>query len=96
GRIAASMLVPYPPGIPVLMPGERMPQGNKGIIGYLRALQEFDKQFPGFEHEIQGVNVDENGDFWVRAIVEEERDGQSLPGHITFKRQVSGIKKGRQ
>ncbi|CAD5856533.1 Orn/Lys/Arg decarboxylase N-terminal domain-containing protein [Escherichia coli O5:H32] len=96
GRIAASMLVPYPPGIPVLMPGERMPQGNKGIIGYLRALQEFDKQFPGFEHEIQGVNVDENGDFWVRAIVEEERDGHSLPGHITFKRQVSGIKKGRQ
>lgn len=75
------------------MPGERMPQGNKGIIGYLRALQEFDKQFPGFEHEIQGVNVDENGDFWVRAIVEEERDGQSLPGHITFKRQVSGIKR---
>ena len=62
----------------------------------LRALQEFDKQFPGFEHEIQGVNVDENGDFWVRAIVEEERGGQSLPGHITFKRQVSGIKKGRQ
>ncbi|MCZ5728352.1 hypothetical protein O5465_12715 [Escherichia coli] len=48
GRIAASMLVPYPPGIPVLMPGERMPQGNKGIIGYLRALQEFDKQFPVF------------------------------------------------
>lgn len=75
------------------MPGERMPQGNKGIIGYLRALQEFDKQFPCFEHEIRGVNVDENGDFWVRAIVEEERDGQSLPGHITFKRRVSGIKR---
>ena len=35
------------PGIPVLMPGERMPQGNKGIIGYLRALQEFDKAIPG-------------------------------------------------
>lgn len=35
------------------MPGERMPQGNKGIIGYLRALQEFDKQFPCFEHEIR-------------------------------------------
>lgn len=96
GRIAASMLVPYPPGIPVLMPGERMPQGNKGIIGYLRALQEFDKQFPGFEHEIQGVNVDEHGDFWVRAIIEDDRPIKELPKHVTFKRRVSAIKKGRQ
>lgn len=96
GRIAASMLVPYPPGIPVLMPGERMPEGDKGIIGYLLALQAFDKYFPGFEHEIQGVNVDGNGDFWVRAVIEDNRDAAVLPDHVTFKRQVSGIKKGRQ
>lgn len=97
GRIAASMLVPYPPGIPVLMPGERLPHGDKGIMGYLRALQEFDKHYPGFEHEIQGVNVDENGDFWVRAIIEDERDAVKKPEHVRFKRQVaSTIKKGRQ
>lgn len=97
GRIAASMLVPYPPGIPVLMPGERMPTGDKGIIGYLRALQEFDKQFPGFEHEIQGVNVDDKGDFWVRAIIEDDKKAISPYEHKIFKRQVSStIKKGRQ
>ncbi|EKT55842.1 Orn/Lys/Arg decarboxylase N-terminal domain-containing protein [Providencia sneebia] len=97
GRIAASMLVPYPPGIPVLMPGERLPADNKGIIGYLRALQDFDKHYPGFEHEIQGINVDENGDFWVRAIIEEEREPEKLPQHVKFKRKVSTtIKKGRQ
>lgn len=96
GRIAASMLVPYPPGIPVLMPGERMPEGHKGIIGYLQALQAFDKAFPGFEHEIQGVNVDEQGDFWVRAIVEDERSARALPQAVTFKRRTSVIKKGRQ
>ena len=97
GRIAASMLVPYPPGIPVLMPGERLPQGNQGIIGYLRALQEFDKHYPGFEHEVQGINVDENGDFWVRAIIEDDRTAVEVPKHITFKRHVtSTIKKGRQ
>lgn len=96
-RIAASMLVPYPPGIPVLMPGERLPRGNKGIMGYLRALQDFDKHYPGFEHEIQGINVDENGDFWVRAIIEEERLAAELPKHIHFKRKTSStIKKGRQ
>lgn len=97
GRIAASMLVPYPPGIPVLMPGERLPVGDKGIMGYLRALQDFDKHFPGFEHEIQGINVDENGDFWVRAIVEDERKAVKRPEQLRFKRRVSTtIKKGRQ
>lgn len=79
GRIAASMLVPYPPGIPVLMPGERMPQGNKGIIGYLRALQEFDKQFPGFEHEIQGVNVDETGTSGSERLWKKNAMGSRYP-----------------
>ncbi len=95
-RIAAGMLVPYPPGIPLLMPGERISGDDKGIIGYLEALQEFDKNFPGFEHEIQGVNVDENGDFWVRVIIEDDK---KLPaGQKTSFRphKVSGaIKKGR-
>ncbi len=96
-RIAASMLVPYPPGIPVLMPGERLPADDTGITGYLEALQEFDKRFPGFEHEIQGVSIDQNGDYWVRAIVEENRQPQPTPKHISFKSpRVSSIKKGRQ
>ena len=97
GRVAASMLVPYPPGIPVLMPGERMPDSDTGIIGYLRALQAFDKRFPGFEHEIQGVNVDDKGDFWVRAIIEDDRQAVAVPEQTTFRRRVSStIKKGRQ
>lgn len=96
-RISASMLVPYPPGIPVLMPGERLPADDTGITGYLEALQEFDKRFPGFEHEIQGVSIDQNGDYWVRAIVEEDRQPHPTPKHINFKApRVSSIKKGRQ
>ena len=74
GRISATMVTPYPPGIPVLMPGERLSEEDTGVIAYLKALQEFDKAFPGFEHELQGVHIDEAGDFWVRAIVEEERE----------------------
>lgn len=97
GRISAGMLVPYPPGIPVLMPGERLPADNTGIIGYLEALQEFDKKFPGFEHEIQGMNVDQNGDHWVRAIIEDDREPVKVPNHISFKSHTtSSIKKGRQ
>jgi arginine decarboxylase len=96
GRIAASMLVPYPPGIPMLMPGERLPTGDTGIIGYLQALQKFDNQFPGFEHEIQGVSVDQNGEHWVRAIIEEDRAPKNPPAHILFKTHTNSvIKKGR-
>lgn len=34
GRVAAEQLTPYPPGIPVLLPGERIAEG---IIDYLRS-----------------------------------------------------------
>lgn len=94
GRVSATMVTPYPPGIPVLMPGERLPADDTGIIGYLHALQEFDKRFPGFEHELQGVHIDENGDFWVRAIVESGTP-KKVEG-LKFRTQVStSHKKGR-
>ncbi|MDD4556186.1 MAG: Orn/Lys/Arg decarboxylase N-terminal domain-containing protein [Alphaproteobacteria bacterium] len=97
GRIAASMLVPYPPGIPVLMPGERVPNSDKGIIGYLKALQEFDKNFPGFEHELQGVNVDENGEFWLRALIEDDKGTKNFKEKPFRQRKLSTAnKKGRQ
>lgn len=34
GRIAAEMLTPYPPGIPVVVPGERL---SKPVLSYLRS-----------------------------------------------------------
>ncbi len=73
GRAAASMIVPYPPGIPVLMPGERLPAESGPIMDYLLALQTFGQEFPGFEHEVHGIHTDAQGNFWVRAVVEENR-----------------------
>lgn len=94
GRIAASMLVPYPPGIPVLMPGERLPEGRSAIVDYLLALQEFGKSFPGFEHEVHGIHADEHGEFWVRAIVEEDRAPAPGP-KIRNPVRSSAVKRGR-
>lgn len=37
GFISAEMLMPYPPGIPIIMPGERI---NKDIIDYLLLCKE--------------------------------------------------------
>ncbi|MDX2422283.1 MAG: Orn/Lys/Arg decarboxylase N-terminal domain-containing protein [Amphritea sp.] len=95
GRIAASMLVPYPPGIPVLMPGERLPEGKSPIVDYLLSLQEFGKAFPGFEHEVHGIHTDDEGEFWVRAIVEGDRVANRTDVSFRYV-QSSAIKKGRQ
>ncbi|MDD4315083.1 Orn/Lys/Arg decarboxylase N-terminal domain-containing protein [Methanoculleus sp.] len=57
GRTVAVMVVPYPPGIPVIMPGERCSSATRAIVDYLVSLQDFDTLFPGFESEIHGVDV---------------------------------------
>ena len=54
-RIVATGVVPYPPGIPMLMPGENVGDADSPYLGYLRALQAWDRRFPGFAHETHGV-----------------------------------------
>ena len=52
GRICGVLLTPYPPGIPLLIPGERV---NAQIVNYLRFVREFNARFPGFESDIHGL-----------------------------------------
>jgi arginine decarboxylase len=70
GRIPAVMLVPYPPGIPIRMPGERLGDAESPTIKFLLALEEFGKRFPGFEREVHGIEVDAQGQFWTRSVIE--------------------------
>ena len=70
GRIAGVMLVPYPPGIPVCMPGERLGGPDSPVIKLILALEEFGKRFPGFEREVHGIEVDAAGDYWMRGVIE--------------------------
>lgn len=69
-RILGVMITPYPPGIPLIMPGEMITEESRAIVDYLVALQTFGQRFPGFEHELQGVEIDESGNYWVRCIKE--------------------------
>ena len=55
GRITSVLLTPYPPGIPLLVPGERF---NKTIVDYLKFARDFNARFPGFETDIHGL-IDE-------------------------------------
>jgi len=62
GRITSILLTPYPPGIPLLIPGERV---NRTIVEYLKFARGFNERFPGFETDIHG-------------LVKEERDGKMV------------------
>lgn len=57
GRTLATGIVPYPPGIPLLMPGENAGPADGPVVGYLAALESFDRLFPGFGHDTHGVEV---------------------------------------
>ena len=71
GRIAAVMLVPYPPGIPMSMPGERLGNSDSPVIRLILAMEDFGKRFPGFEREVHGIEVDGDGNYWMRAVMED-------------------------
>jgi len=60
GRITTSLVTPYPPGIPLLIPGEVF---NRKIVDYLKFNREFARECPGFETDIHGLveSVGEDG-----------------------------------
>ena len=72
GRVTGVLLTPYPPGIPLLIPGERF---NRRIVDYLRFTREFNDRFPGFETDVHGLATesDENGNlrYYVDCIRED-------------------------
>jgi len=56
GRVTAVLLTPYPPGIPLLIPGEIF---NKTIVDYLKFARDFSQTLPGFETDIHGLVAEE-------------------------------------
>jgi arginine decarboxylase len=52
GRVTAMMITPYPPGIPLMIPGEKF---TPEIINYLHYIKNFNEQFPGFESDVHGL-----------------------------------------
>ncbi len=70
GRTVATGVVPYPPGIPLLMPGENAGEATGPMLGYLKALERFDAEMPGFAHDTHGVEV-VDGKYRILCITEE-------------------------
>jgi len=65
GRVTAVLLTPYPPGIPLLIPGERF---NGTIVRYLQFAREFNAKFPGFETDIHGLVKSEGNGYYVDCV----------------------------
>jgi arginine decarboxylase len=66
-RVLATSVVPYPPGIPMLMPGESAGAADGPYLSYLRALQAWDARFPGFGHDTHGVEA-KDGRFYMQCL----------------------------
>lgn len=70
GRITAMLVTPYPPGIPLLIPGEKF---NKTIVRYLQFVRDFNTRFPGFETDVHGLvreHIDGVDHYFVDAVIE--------------------------
>jgi arginine decarboxylase len=67
GRITTALLTPYPPGIPLLIPGERF---NRKIVDYLRFTRDFNRRFPGFDTDVHGLVGEEDADGRMRYFVD--------------------------
>jgi len=72
GRVTGVLLTPYPPGIPLLIPGERF---NATIVEYLQFACDFNLRFPGFETDIHGLGVEVGEDGARRYYVDCLREG---------------------
>jgi arginine decarboxylase len=61
GRTVAVGVIPYPPGIPIVMPGECIGANDGPWITYLRTLQDYGHRFPGFAKEVEGAEEGDGG-----------------------------------
>jgi ornithine decarboxylase len=66
GRIAATLLLVYPPGIATILPGERLDDRAQPMIDYLKLFETSANLYPGFDNEVQGVYRETESDGRIR------------------------------
>lgn len=68
GKVNANMILPYPPGVPLVMPGEKLTEANRPILDFLQMLCEIGSHYPGFETDIHGAYKQADGRYTVRVL----------------------------
>ncbi|KAL0987186.1 lysine decarboxylase LdcC [Haemophilus influenzae] len=70
GKVNANMILPYPPGVPLVMPGEMITEESRPILEFLLMLCEIGSHYPGFATDIHGAYKQDDGRYKVKIIVE--------------------------
>ncbi|EAR6709843.1 lysine decarboxylase, partial [Salmonella enterica] len=68
GKVNANMILPYPPGVPLVMPGEKLTEANQPILDFLQMLCEIGSHYPGFETDIHGAYKQADGRYTVKVL----------------------------
>jgi len=71
-RVSANMILPYPPGVPLVMPGERITEASRPVLDFLLMLCAIGRHYPGFETDIHGARLTEDGRYLVRVLKQDE------------------------
>ncbi|EIW9802408.1 lysine decarboxylase LdcC [Salmonella enterica subsp. enterica serovar Senftenberg] len=71
GKINANMILPYPPGVPLVLPGEMITEDSRPILDFLLMLCEIGAHYPGFETDIHGAYRQDNGRYTVKIIKQQ-------------------------
>lgn len=70
-KVAAEMVLPYPPGIPLLLPGEMVTKNNRSMIEFLQTLCQIGDSYPGLETSIHGLYYDDTMGYYTYTIAEQ-------------------------
>lgn len=68
GKVNANMILPYPPGVPLVMPGEMITEECRPILEFLMMLCEIGAHYPGFETDIHGAYRQEDGRYTIKVL----------------------------
>ena len=67
-KVNANMILPYPPGVPLVMPGEMLTADNRAVLDFMLMLCEIGEHFPGFETDIHGAYRQPDGSYPVKVL----------------------------
>lgn len=68
GRVNANMILPYPPGVPLVMPGEMLTENNRPVLEFIQMLCEIGSHYPGFETDIHGAYRKADGRYTIKVL----------------------------
>ncbi|XEG67168.1 lysine decarboxylase CadA [Edwardsiella tarda] len=73
GKVNANMILPYPPGVPLVMPGEMLTEESRPVLEFLQMLCEIGAHYPGFETDIHGAYRQADGRYTVKVLKTEQK-----------------------